>query len=294
VRMRRLPTWVLIVAVLAAVGCKSKSEMDDLLAQSPFKTQPRLTPGGLVLVSLEYHPLQLPGGVDVTAWSAWTELEASLAAGPAAPAAGVLNPQQVQLWRENGFYVVWAPRTAWPRLREQIVQAGGTAREQTTVYFRNSAEVARLPALWNDRAASCGVADGRGSLRVHTLEPSQAVFSLTCQPPPADPQSQTAPIRFKIVPELYRPQRQERLELDETGKAQRWVEELKVSFESLALSVALRPDEFLMIAARPERTTAPTLGNLFLSRSQTAENYQWVAVLTPAVITARQVTDKVP
>jgi len=285
---------LLLICGFGVSGCAPNDELAEFVEQSPFKNRPTLAED-LRIVTCYYHPLELPGQVDVTTMPFWLQFDnlsqrSDSAKGPSGPNAPGFSQDQVALWRANGLQITMAPLSSWPELRKSIVQADGVALPQTLTFIRNPSEFAQLATYVLNRPTTLFISRPDGSGKAYTLaefEDGDCVFRLNCVPAYDDPQRNT--LYVKIVPEFQSFQAEKKFIRDESGKIRKATEYPKVVFDQLTLTGRVPKGYFICIAARANKNSSDDLGQLFLARREGADNYQLVLVLVPKLQNPAQI-----
>ena len=283
----RLILSLLTLTGLALItGCQQESELSRLRKESPFVRQPQDSPQEILLVTCRVYRLQLPGHLDVTEMPFWKQHdpEDKKLADHNQPTG--FSTDQIQICRKNGLHIAIAPLSHWSQLRDEIIDAGGTGLAETFSLFPDRATIARFPTFWLDQTTSVFVRDPNIAPRGLTLTPGDCAFWVNCEP--LDSGSPPQNLRVKIVPVFHSAAFQPPSFADQPTMPPR-KEPVLIPFDRLTIRGVLPRGYFVALATRPQGRPARTLGEIFLSQRQAADNLQMVLVLVPDVRTGSEV-----
>ena len=264
---------VAVTVLIVTAGCRQKDPLAELIADSPFRDQPQPhSAKDVLLVSCQFHSLELPGHVAVTDFPFWPA--AQVQTNDAAP----LPPEIVARWRANGLIVATAPVDHWPSLRQGIVDAAGLMWRQAMAGFRSAADLAEFPAYPNEKSTPVFVFDAYGTPRGFTAPPGDCLFRMTCVP--RTRLSSETDMRVKIVP-LIAGSRQEHRFVKDQHRLRRVQQSPEIVFQELSLDAVIPNGYFICIAALPQSNGPESLGERFLLRQRDGKNYQQIVILVP-------------
>jgi len=270
-------------------GCQQDDEVSKLIEESPFKSAPLENPGDILIVTCQFHPLEIPGHVDITRWPFWEQYNALASAGSGgAPGSdGGFPVQQLRLWQENGFQVAVAPMSSWSDFRQTVLRSSGRALAQSSALIRRPVDIAQLTAYWLDQDRSVYISKGLGSGRALTLPAGDCVFTVNCIPGLGGREAKE--FHIKIVPEVYSALETERIDQNESGDFYLVKERPKVAFDQLSLSGTIPRGYYMVIVSEPSLGQAPALGQIFLSRQIGGQNRQMAVVIAPDMQTGTRI-----
>ena len=263
---------------LLTTSCQPKDPLDELIADSPFQDFNReRTAKEVLLVTCQFNALELPGQIVAADLPFWREF------GPSRVSSTLPAPL-ARTWRANGFLVTIAPTEQWPLLRRSIIAGAGTLARQGSKTFRSPVDLADFPAYGYQETTSLFVVGANPSPRGLTAPPGQCSFRVTCVPHSTLPDE--TDLHVRIVPNIIGSEEKLRFVKDQQG-ARRIRESANIVFDELALEILLPKEHFICIAAASQQTGPDSLGQLFMRRHRSGENYQQLIVLVPEMRMSR-------
>lgn len=268
---------ILPALLLFLPGCQNEDAIDQLRQENPFKSQEQNNLNSIVVTTCNYMILELPGNVKIADQSFWSPHE--LAPGRAAPNGAItagFGLDQTKMWRDNGLSLALAPMSMWKTFVDGLTRLGAQTSPEKMAVFKNPRQVVDLQGYWLDQPQSVFLSDAQGSLRGYTLASGECLLRINCMPYSSVTSDRST--FMKIIPIFRNAQSQFLASENKLGFTE---ERPQIVFDQLNLSGTLRNGFFLAITARPADGKIGHLGQLFLSRSFGADNYQLVILLAP-------------
>lgn len=270
--------------IYLAVGCQPEPE-NPWVEDSPFR--PNNGPpkdAGVLIVTCDFYPLELPGNIDLTSLPAL----APLLSDPCTTDSSSAGRQAAfgRIYRRNGMLAGMASVAQWPLIREQIIQSGGVGLGRTTRLLRKPSDIAECITTSIDKPQTL-FAQHESGPRGYTIGPGNCAFHVSIQPAPEEPT--TNPMQLRLVPVFStladEPHSRRRLRSDlPTPGAQD-----QIVFHEAAASISVPQDSFILIAHAPDEGQIANVGKTFLRAFSADTHAQRVLIIVPAVRTAQQV-----
>jgi len=135
-----------ILGYILLIGCEN-SRVARLRMENPFANLPKPDTSSVVIVTCQRIPLEILGEIDVGGM----EFLEKYSLGPAnkQPADGIFSgfsSSQVEVWRDNGFFVAVAPISQWQEFRGKLVTTGVEEKESRTAVFKRDTGPDVFPA----------------------------------------------------------------------------------------------------------------------------------------------------
>ncbi|MCK5272916.1 MAG: hypothetical protein KAJ52_10065 [Sedimentisphaerales bacterium] len=282
---RCLHLTLMLAALLS--GCQ-EDPLVRIRRENPFTSQGKQDPDTVLFVTCNNMSMELPGHVNVP--EQLFRPPYALPIDNLSPVDGLvsgLTAKQVRTWHNNGISLALVPMSLWKTFVDDFVALGAKRIPDKIALFRHPRQVAELPAYWTEQPRSVFVSDSNGAIRGYTLETGDCFFRINCVPLSKDRPVESLHIKIDLSFRLTEPTIEKAD--NKTGFVKRASD---VIFKQLTLSGVLRNGYFLIIAVRHDDDKTGSLGQLFLSRTAGAENYQMVYLLAPSAQTATEIKTK--
>ena len=278
--------WLKFALVLSSLlaGC-GEDITEQLRRENPFLDAENTGPETKEIISCRYIPFQVPGGLDVTGLSVWsqTELQSEIML----PHNGIVSGfamENVSLWKTNGLSVAVLNPAQAQLLSESIIARGGFQLPVMTAIFHNLSQNAEFDTLWFQEKQSVFLADGQGSLHGYSIANGKCFFRVNCL---SLTQNQAVGDAFlKIVPVFRNAETELMISEAEPGFTRQRPE---LAFDLLTLTGVLRKGYFLAITAAAKDDSVGNMGKVFMTQSGVSQGNQIVLILLPTIQTATEI-----
>ena len=278
--------WLKLVLMLLCIsaGC-GEDITEQLRRENPFLDAESAGPATREIVSCRYMPLQVPGGLEVTALSDWSQSE--LQSELMLPHEGIVSGfpmDKVRLWKKNGLSLAVLNQVQAHSLSKSIIDQGGFQLPAMTAIFHNLAQSAELHTLWFEDKQSVFLADEQGSLHGYSIANGNCFFRVNCMD---FKQSQIGgDVFIKIVPVFRNAESELMTSENDLGYTRQRPE---LAFDMLTLTGVLRKGYLLAVAAEPNDESVGNIGDVFMRQHGRTHGNQIVLILSPAIQTATEI-----
>jgi hypothetical protein len=283
---RCLYLTLMLAALLS--GCQ-EDPLVRMRRENPFTSQGKQDPDTVLFVTCNNMSLELPGHIDIPEqlFRPPYALPIDNISPPVDGLVSGFTAEQVRTWHNNGISLALVPMSLWKTFVDDFVALGAERIPDKIALFRYPSQIAELPAYWTEQPRSVFVSDSNDAIRGYTLETGDCFFRINCVPLGKDRPVEKLHIKIDLSFRLSEPIIEKAD--NKTGFVKRASD---VIFKQLTLSGVLQNGYFLIIAVRHDDDRTGSLGQLFLSRTTGAENYQMVYLLAPSAQTATEIKTK--
>ncbi len=224
---------------------------------------------GSVHMQFEVHRVEIPVESERQSLSLWKHLNESLG-----------DPQLTALLARNGLRAGKGDRDAWPAMKTIIENAGGRMGSYRHVVDNGLSLIVSL-----DRAEggeSYFLHERGGSLKGGSLPEGTKRLHIDYFAQDGDQQS----VLLKIRPALQEAKARERW-VEQDGNISSVEDHDGIIFEEVAVSIALKPDEFAVLGSSRHADEGYLLGSLWLSSTLGMQKHETVLFIRPQMVRVR-------
>ena len=304
VMKRFLYSCLCLIMAFAMGACQTTEQADqDLLANSPFRSQSQQDLSNILIITCTYHAFEISAHIDAAAWlqdpcqsTAATDSTDTTAPPEAPPAPTIrfsnrsFDPQQTNNWYSNGLCITAMPNEDWPQLRERIIASNAITLPTRQSMIRRADDVMELPLGPVAQTNSVFISDNSGRLRGYSLPEGVGLLRLSAIVDKLTPQRQ---VYFEIVPLVQSTRVEEEFGTDEQGTLRLLTRNPEIIFDQLLLSGILEDNWSICIVAKSTDNRIDSLGQILMANHNNADNRQVIILITLKTQTAEEMRNSV-